>query len=120
MYAPAALFRYHMLTYILYLGAISLEETFAASGYKTMFTSFLIEGVLRRTDVHLISGGEGNYGVWGILDWISGTIVGDTTDDDSREDEEDEQEIEAVRRAIEESKRRTRETRRKIRRRVNS
>ncbi|KKK15104.1 hypothetical protein P175DRAFT_0473854 [Aspergillus ochraceoroseus IBT 24754] len=84
-YAPAMLFRFHMLTYIVYLIIISIEETFAYSGYSVMPTSFFLGGIARRMDVHLLSGGEGNFGPWGILDWVSGTGV----DDDEDDEEED-------------------------------
>ncbi|GIK02875.1 hypothetical protein Aspvir_006938 [Aspergillus viridinutans] len=79
-YAPAMLFRLHMLTYLLYLSIISIEETFAFSGYSVMPTSFFLGGIARRTDVHLLSGAEGNFGPWGILDWMCGTTVGDGED----------------------------------------
>ncbi|KAF9890297.1 hypothetical protein FE257_006212 [Aspergillus nanangensis] len=81
-YLPAMLFRFHMLTYLLYLSAISVEETFAFSGYSVMPTSFFLGGIARRTDIHLLSGAEGNFGPWGILDWICGTAVGDDEDED--------------------------------------
>lgn len=109
-YAPAMLFRFHMLTYLLYLSAISIEETFAYSGYTVMPTSFFLGGIARRTDLHLIEDGEGNFGPWGVLDWLCGTTVGDRDVEDDVMDEMDEYEIEdKVRRALEASKRKVRE-----------
>ncbi|KIX07240.1 uncharacterized protein Z518_01893 [Rhinocladiella mackenziei CBS 650.93] len=81
-YLPALLFRFHLLTYILYLTLVSLEETFAYSGYSTAPTNFILGGVARRTDTHVLCGGEGNYGPWGLVDWVMGTSVGaDVLDD---------------------------------------
>jgi hypothetical protein len=81
-YFPAVFFRFHLLTYILYLVLTSLEETFAYSGYSTMPTNFVLGGMARRTDNHVLCGGEGNYGPWGLCDWIMGTSVGaDLVDD---------------------------------------
>lgn len=117
-YGPAALFRYHMLTYILYLSLISLEETFAYSGYKALPTSVLIGGIARRADIHLLSGGDGNYGTWGIMDWVFGTSVADSVEDDLQE-ELDEEEVEKIRKVLE-SKTRAKSVKRRTRRRVNS
>lgn len=91
-YAPAIIFRFHMLTYLLYLLFISVEETFAYSGYTVMPTNLFLGGIARRTDMHVLMGARGNFGPWGILDWIFGTAVGDShTDDES--DEADERDI---------------------------
>ena len=76
-FAPAAIFRFHLLTYLLYLAIISLEETFGYAGYKPMPLSFFIGGIARRIDLHLASNGSGNYGPWGIMDWIFGSAVQD-------------------------------------------
>lgn len=113
-YGPAMLFRFHMLTYILYLAIISIEETFTYSGYKIMPTNFFLGGIARRVDMHVLSCGEGNYGPWGILDWICGTAVAErsTTSVEDSSDLQDEEEMEEyeidekVRRAIEASVRR--------------
>ncbi|KAJ5553506.1 hypothetical protein N7494_002884 [Penicillium frequentans] len=43
-YLPALLLRFHMLTYVLFLSTVSLEETFAYSGYTVMPTSFFLGG----------------------------------------------------------------------------
>lgn len=117
-YGPAALFRYHMLTYIIYLSLISLEETFAYSGYKALPASVLIGGIARRADMHLLSGGDGNYGTWGIMDWVFGTSVGDGVEDDLQ-DVLDEEEVEKIRKVLE-SKTRAKGVKRRTKRRVNS
>ncbi|RAK97019.1 sterol desaturase family protein [Aspergillus ibericus CBS 121593] len=75
---PAVLCRLHMITYAIYLTIVSLEETLAYSGYSTMPMDFLLlGGIARRVDRHLISWPEGNYGPWGILDWILQTTIPD-------------------------------------------
>ncbi|KAJ5658627.1 uncharacterized protein N7484_002276 [Penicillium longicatenatum] len=108
-YLPALFLRFHMLTYLLFLSTVSLEETFAYSGYTVMPTSFFLGGMARRTDGHLLEDGEGNFGPWGILDWIFGTSIGDSIEDDIVAGV-DEQEVERqVRKAMEASKRKIRE-----------
>lgn len=114
-------FRFHMLSYLLYLTVISIEETFAFSGYSVMPTSFFLGGIARRMDMHLLSGAEGNFGPWGILDWICGTTVGGDEDEEELEEALSEKEMidEQIRRAIEESTRKRRDERYKLRRRRN-
>ncbi|CRL22687.1 Fatty acid hydroxylase [Penicillium camemberti] len=92
-YMPAIIFRFHMLTYILYLLFISVEETFAYSGYTVMPTTLFLGGMARRTDMHLLMGGSGNYGPWGVVDWILGTTVGEPQSDDETSDEADERDM---------------------------
>ncbi|EFR01527.1 sterol desaturase [Nannizzia gypsea CBS 118893] len=82
VFLPAAAFRCHLLTYMLYLSIVSLEETFAHSGYKPMPTSFFIGGIARRIDQHLLHGGHGNYAPLGVMDWLFGTSIGDELEDD--------------------------------------
>lgn len=108
-YAPAMLFRFHMLTYLLYLTTISIEETFAYSGYTVMPTSFFLGGIARRTDMHLLRGAEGNFGPWGIIDWVLGTAVGETIVDDIEAELEERQIEDSIRKAIDASKRKIRE-----------
>ncbi|KAK2873526.1 hypothetical protein FQN49_002284 [Arthroderma sp. PD_2] len=85
-FLPVAAFRSHLLTYMLYLSIVSLEETFAYSGYKPMPTSFFIGGIARRVDLHLSHGGHGNYAPWGVMDWLFGTSIGDGMDDETSEE----------------------------------
>jgi sterol desaturase/sphingolipid hydroxylase (fatty acid hydroxylase superfamily) len=109
-YGPAVLFRFHLLTYLIYLAIVSLEETFAYSGYSVMPTSFFLGGIARRVDLHLLHDGTGNFGPWGILDWVCGTTVGDTIEDDIREDLEDSEIDEKIYRMMERSKKKARAT----------
>lgn len=85
-----------MLTYLLYLSLVSLEETFAFSGYTTLPTSFLLGGIARRTDEHLLSGGDGNYGPSGVVDWCCGTSIGDTDIQDDVMEELEDHEVEEM------------------------
>ena len=109
--------RFHMLTYLLYLTVISIEETFAFSGYTVMPTNFFLGGIARRTDTHLLSGAEGNFGPWGILDWVLGTAVGDSVADDIEAEIEEHEIDEKIRMAIEACRRRIKEGEQKQRRR---
>lgn len=81
-YLPALLFRFHLLTYLVYLMIASIEETFAYSGYSTVPTNFILGGIARRTDNHVLCGGRGNFGGWGLIDWLMGTTVGADLIDD--------------------------------------
>lgn len=101
------LFRFHLLTYLLYLTLVSIEETFAYSGYTIMPTSFFLGGIARRVDMHVLSDAEGNFGPWGVLDWVLGTGVGENPEEGEDEQSAFEREIdEQVRKAIEASRRR--------------
>lgn len=66
------------------MALISLEETFSYSGYSTVPTNFILGGVARRTDNHVICGGKGNFGPWGLCDWVCGTSVGSDLVEDVR------------------------------------
>ncbi|KAL1962690.1 hypothetical protein VTN77DRAFT_9234 [Rasamsonia byssochlamydoides] len=130
MYASAAIFRFHMTTYMLFVALVSLEETFTYSGYKHLPTGFLLGGIARRVEQHVIGGGGGNYGVWGVLDWLCGSSAttggnndetGEQDDDETREEQLAEEDIdEKIRKAIDEYKKRIGEKKGKTRRRVNN
>jgi hypothetical protein len=68
---------------MVYTAFISIEETFAYSGYSTVPTNFILGGIARRTENHVLCGGEGNFGPWGLVDWITGTSVGSDVMDDA-------------------------------------
>ncbi|KAJ5351567.1 hypothetical protein N7452_000541 [Penicillium brevicompactum] len=93
-YLPAVLFRFHMLTYLIYLVIVSIEETFAYSGYTIMPTNFFLIGMARRMDMHVLTYGEGNFGPWGIMDWIFKTAIGDAELIDDEQDDAEERERE--------------------------
>lgn len=88
-YLPAIFFRFHLLTYLLYIALISVEETFAYSGYSVLPSSFILGGIARRTDAHLLSKGKGNFGPYGLMDWICGTAVGEDLLDDVESEAEE-------------------------------
>ncbi|KAK8196636.1 hypothetical protein M8818_006801 [Zalaria obscura] len=89
LYLPALIFRFHVLTYHLLVALTSLEELFIYSGYSVLPSQILLSGMARRTETHYATGGKGNFGHWGVMDWVCGTSCkGDETDvlDDVREE----------------------------------
>jgi hypothetical protein len=69
------IFRFHILTYFLFLAVVSLEEAGAFSGYTALFFSALMSGTGRRVEKHFSSKGKvynlnGFEIIWGmIIDW---------------------------------------------------
>ena len=58
-----------------------------------MPSQILLAGMAKRTDSHYATGGKGNYGNWGVLDWVCGTgcpgdadVVDDVQDEVDRRD----------------------------------
>ncbi len=92
MYIPAVFLRMHLLTYHVYLCIVSLEETFAYSGYNILPSGFILGGIARRQERHLMGGGEGNFGCFGLSDLLMGTGLGADLVDDVV-DEADEKEV---------------------------
>ncbi|RGP69079.1 hypothetical protein FLONG3_7932 [Fusarium longipes] len=81
VYLPSIALRPHLLTYFLFLALCTAEETLAMSGYSIV-PGIIMGGMTRRTAVHYASGGDCNYGAWGLLDWMNGTGRGrDVLDD---------------------------------------
>ncbi|KAI0485042.1 sterol desaturase family [Xylariaceae sp. FL0804] len=74
-YLPALALRPHVLTYLAFTLLTTVEETLAMSGYGVV-PGIMLGGIARRTAAHYASGGAGNYGAWGLLDWLHGTSVG--------------------------------------------
>ncbi|KAL5418019.1 hypothetical protein PMIN03_001256 [Paraphaeosphaeria minitans] len=83
LYLPAIAFRFHLTTFLVMIALTSLEELFTYSGYSVLPSTIMLKGMARRVDAHMRSGGEGNYGPLGVLDWVNGTTLGgrDVTDD---------------------------------------
>jgi hypothetical protein len=83
-FAPAYLFRYHVLTWHLLLAITSLEDLFVNSGYAVLPSSIVIPGMARRTDAHFDAVRSrkkvGNFGSLGILDFAFGTTCQDEAD----------------------------------------
>lgn len=86
-YFPAMFFRIHLLTFFLYLALISIEETFAYSGYVLRPASFFLGGVARRADRHVLCQGKGNFGPWGLLDRICGSNAVMEEEDEEKDKE---------------------------------
>ncbi|KAI9722240.1 MAG: hypothetical protein M1812_001712 [Candelaria pacifica] len=87
-YGPAVIFRFHLLTYFIFLTFVSLEETFSYSGYSVLPSSFILGGIARRQDVHSMTGGKGNFSPLGLMDLIHGTSLGGDVMEDAGEDME--------------------------------
>ncbi|KAL8661145.1 MAG: hypothetical protein Q9202_005860 [Teloschistes flavicans] len=87
-YLPALLFRFHLLTYHMYLAIVSLEETFAYSGYNVLPSGLILGGIARRQERHLMGEGKGNYSCLGIVDFVAGTSLGENMVEDVREEAE--------------------------------
>ena len=90
-YLPAVLFRFHLLTYLLYLAVVSLEETFAYSGYNILPSAFVLGGIARRQERHLMGVSQGNYGCFGLADFAMGTSIGEDLVDDVIDEAEEKQ-----------------------------
>jgi fatty acid hydroxylase family protein len=86
-FLPAAILRPHLLTYFVFIGIVTLEETMAMSGYSTV-PGIVMGGIARRTAIHYAAGGDGNFGPWGVLDWAHGTSVGKDVLEDVRDEAE--------------------------------
>ncbi|KAF2020053.1 hypothetical protein BU24DRAFT_387284 [Aaosphaeria arxii CBS 175.79] len=84
LYLPAILFRFHIMTYCLLLALFSLLDAFTYSGYNTLPSTIMLAGMARRTDAHMMSNGDGNYGPLGVMDWVHGTTLGGDVVDDLR------------------------------------
>lgn len=91
MYLPAVLFRFHFLTYQIYLILVSLEETFAYSGYNALPSAFILGGIARRQEKHLMGDGNGNFGCFGLVDALMGTSLGTDLVDDVVDEAEEKQ-----------------------------
>lgn len=75
LYLPAYIRRVHLLTFFLSLAITSLESALIYSGYDVFWG--LLGGTVRRIDRHYSPKGEGmDFGIWGFIDWVSGTAGG--------------------------------------------
>lgn len=70
----------------MYLAIVSLEETFAYSGYNVLPSGLILGGIARRQEKHLMGEGKGNYSCLGICDFVMGTSLGNDVLDDVREE----------------------------------
>lgn len=91
---PAYLFRWHVLTWHLFLVLTSLEELFVFSGYSVLPSQIMLAGMARRTEAHFDSvkenGRVGNFGRLGLIDFLVGSTCQD--EDDVLDDLQDEAE----------------------------
>lgn len=77
IYLPAVYYRFHIITHLATLALVSLEDALIYSGYTVLPSTILLTGMARRQEKHLASGGRGNFGPYGFLDWLHGTSVDD-------------------------------------------
>jgi hypothetical protein len=87
VYLPSLVIRPHLLTYFLFTVFTTIEEMMSMSGYSIV-PGIIMGGIARRTATHYASGGSGNYGAWGLLDWINGTSVGKDVVEDFQDEAE--------------------------------
>jgi hypothetical protein len=87
VYLPSIIFRIHLLTFLLLLSIVTLEETMTNSGYTTV-PGIMLGGIARRQDLHSECHGRGNYAPWGIMDWLHGTGIGPDVIDDAKDEAE--------------------------------
>ncbi|ORY62419.1 uncharacterized protein BCR38DRAFT_346993 [Pseudomassariella vexata] len=85
VYIPSLLIRPHLLTYIMFTVLTTIEEMLSMSGYSVV-PGIIMGGITRRTATHYASGGRGNFGTWGLLDWVNGTSVGKDVMEDFHEE----------------------------------
>ena len=88
-YVPALVLRMHLLTYHLYLVIVSVEEVFAYSGYNVLPTAFILGGIARRQERHLMGKEAGNFGCFGLMDFALGTSLGADLMDDVVDEADD-------------------------------
>lgn len=90
LYLPALAVRPHLLVYFLFVGLVTFEDTMTMSGY-TIVPGLLMGGITRRNAAHYGAGhcgsDSGNYGAWGVLDWVGGTGMGGRDVEDDVRDE---------------------------------
>ncbi|KAI0152523.1 sterol desaturase family protein [Hypoxylon sp. NC0597] len=99
VYLPAMAIQPHLLTYFLFTIMTTLEEMLSMSGYSIV-PGIIVGGITRRTATHYASGGRGNFGAWGLLDWASGTSVGKDVVDDIQDEAEKHQVKERGQKAV--------------------
>lgn len=100
VYLPAIYLRMHVLSWLLFNLVISAESTFIYSGYYAVLPSAIIlPGMARRVDAHYRTGGKGNYGHLGLMDWLCST-QSPTAEPDFGDDMQDEAEKRDVKRRV--------------------
>ena len=94
LYLTTLFFRFHVLTWYILTAIVSLEQFFIYSGYSVLPSQILLAGMAKRTDSHYATRGKGNYGNYGVLDWVCGTgCPGDADVVDDVQDEVDKRDV---------------------------
>ena len=84
---PSALLRPHFLTYLMFMILVTGEGTLSHSGYSVI-PGIILGGIARRTSIHYASGGKGNYGAFGLMDFAHGTSKGKDVFEDAKAEAE--------------------------------
>lgn len=74
-YIPAIVVRPHIVTFLIYMVFVSLEETLVYSGYTFMSMNWFLNPMARRLEDHMLTRGGFNYGSWGLFDFVFNTSV---------------------------------------------
>lgn len=84
VFIPAYLFRWHVLTWHLFVAITSLSDLFTYSGYAVLPSTIIFAGMARRTDAHFEEarkrGPDGNFGHLGLMDLICQTSLSTAND----------------------------------------
>jgi sterol desaturase/sphingolipid hydroxylase (fatty acid hydroxylase superfamily) len=70
-YFPFIILRPHLITYLLFLTAISLLEAISLSGLQGL--PWGLDSMSRRCEAHWLGGGRRSFADLGLADWIAGT-----------------------------------------------
>ncbi|KAF4547508.1 Fatty acid hydroxylase-like protein 1 [Elsinoe fawcettii] len=97
-YIPAYFWRMHILTFLVFQSIVCLENLFIYSGYSALPSAIMLPGMARRVDRHFASKGAGNFGHWGVLDFVCKT--GCAGENDIMDDLQDEADKHQVRRRV--------------------
>lgn len=80
VYVPGFMLRLHVLSWCVLVALSSLEQLFVYSGYDVLPSRILLAGMARRADAHYATKGAGNFGHWGVMDFVCGTGCGGESD----------------------------------------
>ncbi|PNS19029.1 WHI2-like protein [Sphaceloma murrayae] len=93
-YIPAYFWRMHVLTWLIFQAIVCLEALLIYSGYSALPSAIMLPGMARRVDKHFATGGRGNFGHWGVLDFVCKSgCAGDNDIVDDLQDEADRHQV---------------------------
>lgn len=74
-------------------------------------SAFILGGIARRQERHLMGGGKGNFGCFGLMDLVMGTGLGEDVIEDIRDEAENKQVAQKVKGRVRAVGRRTKKSR---------